>query len=308
MPADDLHDVVIVGGGPAGVSCGLECYDIQLDTVVLEAAAGAGGQLTDISHSVRNVAAGRFADGPALRDALEQSAALLGRRLRRHAEAVRIDVGERVVELADGARVHARALVIATGSAPQQLVAAPDGAFGGDVSYHVESRVDDFAGREVVVIGGGDSATLDALDLAGRGSTVTLVHRAPALTARDDIVDQIRREPRIEDLGGWELESLHGGDRLESATLVRADGERRQVKAGAVVVKIARRPRTALVRDQLEVDRAGAIVVDGQLRTSAPGVFAAGDVVADAYARVAAALGQGSLAARSVLRHLQGRS
>src|SRR5262245_16064619 len=121
MPADDPHDVVIVGAGPAGVSCGLECFDIQLDTVVLEAAAEAGGQLTELSHSVRNVAAGRFADGRALRDALEESAALLGPRLRRNAEVVRIDVGAGVVELADGARVAGRALVIATGSAPQQL-------------------------------------------------------------------------------------------------------------------------------------------------------------------------------------------
>jgi len=308
MPADEVHDVLIVGAGPAGVSCGLECHDIQLDTVVFEAAGEPGGQLTEIPHPVRNVAAGRFADGRALRGALEESAALLGPRLRRNAEVARIDVAARSVQLEDGARVQGRVLVIATGSAPQRLAAAPDGAFGGDVTYHVEARVDDFAGRDVVVIGGGDSATLDALELARRGSQVKLVHRASALTARDDIVDQIRREPRIEDLGGWELESLQGGDHLEAVTLVRADAERRRENAQAVVVKIARRPRTDMIRGQLDLDRAGAIVVDGQLRTSASGVFAAGDVVADAYARVAAALGQGSLAARSVLRHLQGRT
>jgi thioredoxin reductase (NADPH) len=74
------------------------------------------------------------------------------------------------------------------------------------------------------------------------------------------------------------------------------------------VVKIARLPRSGAVRGQLDVDRRGAIIVDNQLRTSTSGVFAAGDVVAEAYWRVAAALGQGSLAARSVLRHLQGRA
>ena len=87
----------------------------------------------------------------------------------------------------------------------------------------------------------------------------------------------------------------------------RADGQRRRLEAGGLVVKIARVPRTDLFRGQLELDRAGAIVVDGDLQTSRVGVFAAGDVVSGAYARVAAAMGQGSLAARSVLRHLQGR-
>ena len=212
------------------------------------------------------------------------------------------------MELADGARVHGRALVIATGTARQELAAAPDGAFGGDVTYEIESRPDQFGGIDVIVIGGGDSATLDALELARRGSRVKLVHRAEALTARGDIIDQVRREERIEDLAGWELSSLHGDEHLEEVTLERATGERMRAKARGVVVKIARLPRTGIVDGQLELDRRGAIIVDGQLGTSMPGVFAAGDVVADAYARVAAALGQGSLAARSVLRHLQGRA
>jgi thioredoxin reductase len=308
MPVDEMRDVVIVGAGPAGVNCAIECHDIQLDTLVFEAAAEPGGQLSEIHHSVRNVAAGRFADGRALRAALEESAAMLGPRLRCNASVARVDAAARLVELDDGTRVGGRTLVIATGSAAQQLAAAPDGAFGGDVTYQVESRPDQFAGRDVVVIGGGDSATLDALELARRGSTVKLVHRAQALTARDDIIDQVRREERIEDLAGWELESLQGGEHLEEVTLTRADGERMRAKAQGVVVKIARLPRTAAVRGQLDVDRRGAIIVDSQLRTSASGVFAAGDVAADAYWRVAAALGQGSLAARSVLRHLQGRA
>jgi thioredoxin reductase (NADPH) len=200
-------------------------------------------------------------------------------------------------------------LVVATGTRAQQLPAAAEGAYGGDVTYYLEARPGQFVGRDVVVIGGGDSGTLDALALAAAGSRVTLVHRGPALTARHDIVERVHHEPRIEELAGWELEASHGNDRLEGVTLVRrADGHRRQVAAGGLVVKIARMPRTELLRDQVEMDRAGAIVVDREMRTSRDGVFAAGDVVAGAYARVAAALGQGSLAARSVLRYLQGRA
>ena len=304
---EEQRDVVIVGAGPAGISCALECFDIQLDTAVFEADERPGGQLVEIEHSVRNVATGSFVNGSALRDSLEEPAAILGDRLRLSNPVTRADLAERWIEV-EGARVRARALVIATGTSVQQLPGAEEGAFGGDVTYHLEARPGRFVGRDVVVIGGGDSATLDALELAKEGSKVSLVHRSEELTARHDIVEQVRNEPRIEDLPGWELDVLDGGDRLEGVTVIRrSDEKRRRLPAGGLVLKIARVPRTELFRDQLDLDRAGAIVVDTEMRTSRDGVFAAGDVIAGSYARVATALGQGSLAARSVLRYLQGR-
>jgi len=299
--------VVIIGAGVAGVSCALECVDIQLDTLVFESAPQAGGQLDEIPHSIRNVATTHFANGQAMQNGLEESAAILGARLRRSTPITRVDLAEGWVE-ADGASVHTRAFVLATGTSRQELPAAPDGAFGGDVTYQLEPRRERFVGREVVVIGGGDSGTLDALELARAGSAVKLVHRSPELTARDDIVEQVAREPLIQQLAGWELESLHGGERLEEVVLRHADEQRLQVPAGGLVVKIARVPRADLVHGQLDLDRHGAIVVDSELRTSRAGVMAAGDVVANAYPRIATALGQGVLAARSVLRYLQGRS
>lgn len=304
---EDEHDVVIVGAGVAGLSCALECFDIQLDTVVFEAQARPGGQLVEIGHTVRNVAAGSFLDGAHLRDSLEESASILGDCLRRSQSVTGANLGDRWIEV-DSSRIRGRTLVIATGTTLLQLPAAADGALGGDVTYQIEAQPDRFVGRDVVVIGGGDSATLDALALARGGSPVTLVHRSQALHARDDIVEQVRNEARIEDLAGWELESIDGDDRLEGVTILRhADGQRRRLEVGGLVVKIGRVPRTDLFRDQLDVDGAGAIVVDREMRTSRDGVFAAGDVVSGAYPRVAAAMGDGSLAARSVLRHLQRR-
>jgi thioredoxin reductase (NADPH) len=306
--AEEHHDVVIVGGGAAGVSCALECFDIQLDTVVLEADADLGGQIREIPHRVRNVAAGVFDDGRHLGAALERSAALLGGRVRRSSAVTRADLAARWVETGRH-RIAGAAVVIATGAEKQQLPAAVDGAFGGDVTYQLESQPDRFVGRDVVVIGGGDSATLDALALARRGSHVKLVHRSKKLTARLDIVAQVDSEERIEDLAGWELAGVTGRDRLEEVVLVRpSTRERRRLHAGGLVVKISRLPRTSVFRGQLELDRSGALVVDRDLKTSRPGVFGAGDVVAGSYWRISAALGQGSLAARSVLHYLEGRA
>src|SRR5207244_9746605 len=100
-----------------------------------------------------------FRNGAALRDGLQESGAMLGDRLRLSHPVTRADLGGRWIEV-DGARIRGRALVIATGTHAQQLPAATDGAFGGDVTYHLEARPGRFVGRDVVVIGGGDSATL----------------------------------------------------------------------------------------------------------------------------------------------------
>jgi thioredoxin reductase (NADPH) len=272
---------------------------------VLETQAEVGGQITEIPFHVRNVAAGVFDDEHPLPQALQRSVAILGDRVRRSSPVDRIGLGERWVESA-GRRLNADAIVIATGVGIRRLPAAADGAFGGDVTYEMGPDLGRFAGRPVVVIGGGDNATLDALALAQCDSPVTLVHRAERLASRPDLADQLRDAPLITQLGGWELDGVSGDQRLEEVVLMRHDtGARRSVKAGGLVVRVGKAPRTELFRDQLDTDRSGAVVVDETLATSRLGVFAAGDVVAGAYWRIATAMGQGSLAARSVLRHLE---
>jgi thioredoxin reductase (NADPH) len=299
------HDLVIVGGGPAGVSAALESVDIQLDVILLEAGQALGGQLMEISHPVRNVATGWYSDGPALRAELQTAAGILGDHVLTEHSVSAANLGERWVE-ASGQRVHGRAVLIASGTTPQYLPGAIDAAFGGDVTYHVESDPYRFREKPVVVVGGGDSATLDALFLAPIASSVILAHRSEGLTARHDIVARLRAEKRVEDLAGWELESVRGGQHLEEVVLVQsATGDRRTVTAGGLVVKISRDPCTQVFVGQVDVDRRGFVVADGELRTSRPGVFAAGDVVSGAYWRVSNALGHGSLVSRTILRYLQ---
>ena len=308
MAAEQSCDVIVIGGGPAGLSCALECFDIQLDTILVEATPAVGGQLAEIHHSVRNVASGQFEDGSALQRALQDRAAIVGKRVRLSHRVTGVDLDDQWIE-AHGKRFFFRTLVVATGTSRQDLPAAPDGGFGGDITYQLESDPHRFAGAAVAVIGGGDSSTLDALALARDGASVTLVHRSSALTARRDIIEQVRAESRIEELPGWELEAVKGSERLEGLVLVRREtGERRSLAVRGLVVKISRVPNTAVFRGHVQLNRSGAVLVDRDLQTSHVGVFAAGDVTAGAYARVAAALGEGSLAARSVLRHLEGRS
>ena len=213
----ERHDVVVVGGGVAGVSAALESFDIQLDVALVEAGPRLGGQLAEDPNSIRNVPAGRFESGEAFRQALEESAAILGDRVFVSHAVTAADLEERWIE-ANGVRFVGEALLVATGARKQHLPAATDGAFGGDVTYLLESQGDRFEGRTVAVIGGGDSATLDALELARKGSKVKLIHRSQKLTARRDILRELETEPGIEDLPGWEFgvrarDGSVGGDR-----------------------------------------------------------------------------------------------
>jgi thioredoxin reductase len=302
-----LHDVIVIGAGAAGVSAAVECSDIQLDVVVLDRADRVGGQIEEIPHTVRNVVTAEYGNDHLL-GALARHASELGDRLQLETTVDQVDLATGVVE-ADVARYRAKSVVIATGSRRRELGIAPDGSYGGDVTYLVEPNLDRFAGRPMVVVGGGDSAVLDALALAEAGSPVTLVHRSPDLTARADLVQRVHSSARIGELAGWDVSSLEGADRLDGVEVSdRATGERRRLGAGGLVLKLGREKCVELVDRQVELGAHGGIVVDTELRTSNTRAFAVGDVTEDAYERVSTAIGQGSLVARSVLNHLRSTS
>jgi thioredoxin reductase (NADPH) len=299
-----LHDVVVIGAGAAGVSAAIECFDIQLDVVVLEAASRVGGQIDQIPHTVRNVAPGM--DGnDALVEALARHASTLGDRLQLDQTVTRLDLASGQVD-AGTYRYRARSVLVATGSRRRELENAPDGSFGGDVTYLVEPHLERFAGLPMAVIGGGDSAVLDALELAAAGSSVVLIYRSPYLTARRDLVERVRAEGRITEMAAWTLHMLVGSDHLQGIDVSNGGtGEHRRLDVRGVVLKLGREQRVDLVRNQLDLGTHGGIVVNADLRTSAPRTFAAGDVVEGAYERIATAIGQGSLAARSILAYLE---
>jgi thioredoxin reductase (NADPH) len=301
--ANALHDVVVIGAGSAGVSAAIECFDIQLDVVVLEAAGAVGGQIDEIPHTVRNVAPAM--DGnDALIDALARHATTLGDHLQLGHTVTRVDLGAGLVE-AGAHRYRTRSVLVATGSRRRELESAPDGSLGGSVTYLVEPHVARFAGLPMAVMGGGDSAVLDALELAAAGSQVTLIHRSPQLTARRNLVERVRAEDRISEMAGWTLDNLVGSERLQGVDVSNPNsGEHRRIDVRGLVLKLGRQPCVDLVRAQLDLGMHGGIAVDADLRTSDARTFAAGDVVDGAYERIATAIGQGSLAARSILEYL----
>jgi len=307
VSGETFHDAVVIGAGAAGVSAAIECFDIQLDVVVLEAHGKVGGQIDQIPHAVRNLAPAPEA-GPGNKELLEtlaHHAAILGGRLQLDRLVTDLDLDAGLV-VAGTQRYRTRTVLVATGSRRRELENLPEGSFGGDVTYMVEPHLARFTGRPIVVVGGGDSAVLDALVLAESGSPVTLLYRSPRLSSRRDLVERVRSVRRITEMAGWTLDKLVGSDRLVGVDVLNpGTGERRRLDVGGIVLKLGWAPRVELVRDQLALGAHGGIVVDAELATSCPGTFAAGDVVEGAYERIATAIGQGSLAARSILEYLR---
>jgi thioredoxin reductase (NADPH) len=301
---DRPHDVIVIGAGVAGVSTAIECSDIQLDVLLLENADRVGGQIEEVPHTMRNVVTSAEGNDKLLA-ALAEHASTLGDRLRLGEPVRSLDLSTGTVETGDRS-YRAKSVLIATGSRRRELGIAPDGSFGGDVTYLIEPQLQRFAGRPMVVVGGGDSAALDALALADAGSPVTLVHRSPQLSSRHDIVARLRASNRITDLAGWDVDELVGGDQLRTVKVSNpTTGERREIEAGGIDLKLGREKRVELVKGQVELGTHGGITVDAALRTSSPKTFAAGDVTEGAYERVATATGEGSLAAHSILSYLQ---
>lgn len=298
-------DALIVGGGPAGLSCALELQASGIECLVLEQSERLGGQLFDVWHGIPNLGTGHYESGAALAAAFTQSVETFNcpHRLLHPVEA--IDLDAKIVRAA-GHEFKARAIVLATGYSPRRLP-ADRGDFPEQVLYLFASRdlKDAMTGARVVVAGGGDSAACLAIDLDGVYETLHIVQRSPHLRCREDFLDRVKQCPRLETITDTSLTTIGGDTRLRFVDITNErTGVTRRLEADYLAVKIGYVPNVQLVDGQLELDASGHICCSHDGETSVPGIFAAGDITAGGYDRIGVAIGQGMLAARGVRRHL----
>jgi thioredoxin reductase (NADPH) len=323
-----MFDLVVVGSGPAGLAASVYGASEGLDTISLDAVA-VGGQ-AGASSRIENYMG--FPQGIAGED-LASRAAVQSQRLgaRLYAPCVaaglRSEDGFQVLVLADGSEIPARAVIIAAGARYRRLEVSNLEHFEGVGVYYaatdLEARA--CAGLPAVVVGGGNSAGQAAIYLAQQGCRVSLVIRSSDLarTMSQYLVERIEADPNIELLANTEVRELAGGSHLEQLTLEHVPtGERRSVPASGLFCFIGAEPATSWLGESLELDAKGFVLTDRSLpdpvvngarfatraplpfETSIPGVFAVGDVRSGSMKRVAAAVGEGSSAVRSVHDYL----
>ncbi len=323
-PPGYVCDLVVVGSGPAGLASAVYGASEGLDTVSIDAVA-LGGQ-AGASSRIENYAG--FPNGiPG--EALVQRAAVqamrLGARLNAPCEAagLRVEQGYHVVVLADGSEIAARAVIIASGARYRRLAVDDLERFEGAGVYYaatdMEARM--CRGSDVVVVGGGNSAGQASIYLAQQTGHVTLVVRRDSLkeTMSQYLIERIDADPRVTLRTRTEVRALAGEVHLDAATIEHADtGARTTIPCAGLFCFIGAEPATEWLDNCVLLDRKGFVLTDRALpespeyaardplpfETSLPGVFAAGDVRDGSLKRVAAAVGEGSSAVRSVHEYL----
>ncbi len=322
-----VFDLVVIGSGPAGLAAAVYGASEGLRTVSLDAVA-IGGQAGASSRIENYAGFPNGISGEELTGRTAVQAMRLGARLNAPCEVVglRLQPSFHVIELRDGSEIPTRAVIVASGARYQRLAVENLSRFEGAGVYYaatdLEARVCD--GTPVLVVGGGNSAGQAAIYLAQNNCQVKIAIRREDLTQSMSqyLIERIEADPKIELITSVEVQALAGGERLEGATLVhKPTGRQQEIACTGVFCFIGARPATAWLADSVLLDDDGFILTDRQLpgligaetaralpfETSAPGVFAAGDVRHDSMKRVAAAVGEGSSAVRSVHERLATR-
>ncbi|HEY0546715.1 MAG TPA: FAD-dependent oxidoreductase [Pyrinomonadaceae bacterium] len=301
-----MLDVIIIGGGAAGLSAALWCDELGLDTLLIERAAETGGQLLSIYHPIKNYLGARELNGRALRDVFAEQVKDAEFDLWTEAEIESVDLHARRVSLRSGEQLQAISLIIATGVRRRRSGIPGETELAG--KGVVESGAGDrefLAGKDVCIIGGGDEAAADALLLTEVCPTVTLVHRSKALRARRELTERLQGNHCITVFRESIVKRIIGESRVEAVEILRGGAIKPfQMAVGGVLVRIGVEPNTELFREQLRVDERGYIVTTGEHETNVANVFAIGDVSNPIAPTIAGATGAGATAAKIISARL----
>jgi thioredoxin reductase (NADPH) len=303
-------DLVIVGAGPAGVSAALRAHELDLAVLLLDGAPEPGGQLHAMHFHPQDVPGFEQGDGAALAQAYARQLAAAGVPLRMGApaeglEPTRSGTGPAAVRLASGERVEALAVLVASGVRRRRLdVPGERELEGRGVSFSGTRDRERFAGGRVLVVGGGDAAYENALLLAAAGCAVTLLVRDRP-RARSEFRARVAAEARIRVRSGARVLAILGDGAVRGVVVEDAAGVA-ECAADGVVVKAGVVPNSEWCSGALALDEQGYVRVDGRLATSAPRVWAAGDVTRAVPPSIPVAVGQGAQAASMVRAALRG--
>jgi thioredoxin reductase (NADPH) len=304
----DVHELIIIGGGPAGYTAALYAARANLAPLQFEGFAR-GGQLM-ITSDVENYPG--FRDGimgPELMDVMRAQAERFGTTIVTD-DVTRVDFSQRPFRVWVGDTEHqARSVIVATGASARQLGLASERFLQGrGVSYCAVCDAAFFRQKRVVVIGGGDSAMEEATFLSKFATEVVVVHRRDEFRASKIMVDYARAKPNISFLNPFTVSEVLGGDegKVTGVRLRHAEtGDEQVLETDGFFVAAGHDPNTALFKGQLDMDDAGYLIVQpGSSRTNVEGVFAGGDVHDHVYRQAVTAAGSGCMAALDAERWL----
>lgn len=302
-----IHDVIIIGSGPAGWTAAIYTARAGLKPLVLAGTLDAGGALMTTTEVENFPGWPEGIMGPDLMDKMQEQAERFGADVR-YEDAIKLELdGEIKTITSDCETYQAKAVILALGSEYKKLGLPQEETLSGKgVSFCATCDGFFFKGQEIAVVGGGDSAVTEALFLSRFGSTVHVIHRRDELRASQIMAERLLNTDNVTMHWNCVVESINGTEKLESVTLRDTQtGETSELALGGLFVAIGHSPRSGVLEGQLSLDEAGYISVDSpSSRTSLAGVFACGDVVDHTYQQAITAAGSGCVAALDAEKYL----
>jgi thioredoxin reductase (NADPH) len=302
-----MENVIILGSGPAGLTAALYAARASLEPLVITGNE-LGGQIATTTEVENFPGFPNGLTGPELYDLMQRQAERFGARFEID-EVVQVGLQQPPFNLTTHARTfEARSVILATGATPRKLnVPGEKDLTGRGVSYCATCDGFFFRDKEIMVVGGGDSALQEGLFLTKFGRRVRVVHRRDALRAGPALVERARKNEKIEFVWNTVIEAIHGNGAVEAVRLKDTlTGEARQEPVSGVFIYIGHVPNTWLYQGQIDMDEEGYLVVDPYLHTSVPGVFAAGEVHDKRFRQAIVSAGYGCMAAMEAEKYLAG--
>ncbi len=303
-----MHDVIILGSGPAGLTAAIYASRARLKTVVVAGMVW-GGQLMLTTEVENYPGFPEGVQGPDLIDRMKAQAERFGAKFL-YEDAVTVDFSSQSFKVSTENRtMEGRSVIVATGASPKWLgLESEQRLRGRGVSTCATCDAPFYKGKRVVVVGGGDTAVEEALVLTKFASEVSLIHRRNELRAEKILQERLLNEPKVRFIWETVVREILGKDRVEGVRVANVKtGEERILECDAVFVAIGHTPNTGMLRSQVELNEAGYVVTRNVTKTSVEGVFVAGDVEDMVYRQAILAAGHGCRAALDAERYLESK-
>jgi thioredoxin reductase (NADPH) len=306
MDTNNHYDAIIIGAGPAGLTAGIYLSRAKMKTLIVNEGT-AGGQLV-LTHEIANYPGVESISGYQLANIMKKQAKSFGCDIKGNVSVKNIILpGEiKTVTLSDGSVMTSDAVILSPGGRSRTLnVAGEDNFKGKGISYCATCDGDFFTDKEIVVVGGGNSALEEAVSLTKYASKVTIVHQFDHFQAFENAIEEARNNPKIHFIMESTITAFHGNENLESVDIKNLrSGETNNFKTDGTFIFIGYLPNTEFLKNKVDLNKWGEIVVKNDMSTDIEGVYAAGDSTAKRYRQVTTAVGDGTVAALAASGYL----
>ncbi len=303
----EIFDIIIIGGGPAGLTAGIYASRARMKTLILNEGT-VGGQLV-LTHEIANYPGVESTSGFQLGNIMKKQALTFGCKIKSNIQvtAFEYSANPKMVEINGNEQFFGRTVILAPGGEPRMIHVPGEAEFKGrGVSYCATCDGDFFTGKDIVVVGGGNSALEEAVSLTKYARNVSVVHQFDQFQAFPYAVEEAKANPKIKFFMESQVRNIFGEDSVKQVEIEHLPtGDKTMLTVDGIFIFIGYVAKTQGFEKCVHLNDRGEIIVGSEMQTNVPGVFAAGDSIVKRYRQVTTAVSDGTIAALSAIEYLR---